>query len=53
MGDLFAAVDFARSQPGVGVVSMSWGAGEFSSEASFDFHFTTPAGNTGVTFVAS
>jgi hypothetical protein len=53
LGNLFAAVDFARNQPGVVAVSMSWGAGEFSSEASFDFHFTTPAGHTGVTFVAS
>ena len=32
---------------------MSWGGGEFSSEKSYDSYFTTPAGHTGVTFVAS
>ena len=52
-GDLLTAVNYARSQPGVSVVSMSWGAAEFSGESSFDSYFTTPAGHTGVTFVAS
>jgi hypothetical protein len=51
--NLLAAVDYAAIQPGVAVVSMSWGGGEFSSEASLDSHFTTPNGHTGVTFVAS
>jgi subtilase family serine protease len=51
--DLMNAVRYAASQPGVSVVSMSWGGGEFSSEASFDSYFTTPAGHAGVTFVAS
>lgn len=51
--DLLTAVDYARSQPGVSVVSMSWGAGEFSSEQYYNSHFTTPAGHTGVTFVAA
>jgi hypothetical protein len=51
--NLLAAVDYAASKPGVAVVSMSWGGGEFSSEASLDSHFTTPSGHTGVTFVAS
>lgn len=51
--DLFAAVQTAAKQPGVSVVSMSWGGGEFSSEASYDSIFTTPAGHQGVTFVAS
>src|SRR2546421_472012 len=32
-GDLMAAVDFARRQPGVSVVSMSWGSREFAGEA--------------------
>jgi hypothetical protein len=32
---------------------MSWGAGEFSSETSYDSFFTTPSGHSGVTFVAS
>jgi subtilase family serine protease len=51
--DLLAAVDYAASQPLVSAVSMSWGAGEFPGESSYDFHFTTPAGHQGVTFVAS
>lgn len=52
-GDLLNAVDYARHQPGVATVSMSWGGGEFSSETYFDRFFTTPAGHGGVTFVAS
>jgi hypothetical protein len=51
--NLFAAVDYAARQPGVSVVSMSWGGGEFSGESSFDSHFLTPSGHAGVTFVAS
>src|SRR5262249_534584 len=47
------AGDSARGQPGVAVVSMSWGANEFSNESSFDSTFTTPAGHTGVAFVAA
>jgi hypothetical protein len=50
--DLLAAVDYARSQPGVSAVSMSWYASEFSGETSLDSHFTTPSGHAGVTFVA-
>ncbi len=53
LSDLLNAVNYARNQPGVSVVSMSWGASEFSSETSFDSYFTTPAGHTGVTFVGS
>src|SRR5207249_3385709 len=51
--DLFAAVDYARNQPGVSVVSMSWGGGEFYGQTSLDGYFTTPSGHGGVTFVAS
>jgi subtilase family serine protease len=51
--DLMAAVDYARNQPGVSVVSMSWGSGEWTSEGYYDSYFTTPAGHQGVTFVAS
>ena len=47
------AVPYAASQPGVSVVSMSFGAGEFPSEQNNDTDFTTPTGHTGVTFVAS
>lgn len=51
--DLINAVDYARKQPGVAVVSMSWGGGEFSGETGYDTAFTTPVGHTGVAFVAS
>lgn len=58
--DLLVAVNFARYQPGVVVVSMSWGSPEFSYEAAYDAYFTTPVGHIGgsglpggITFVAS
>ncbi len=51
--DLLTAVNYARNQPNVSVVSMSWGGGEWSSEAANDSYFTTPSGHSGVTFVAS
>jgi subtilase family serine protease len=51
--NLLTAVDFARHQPGVADVSMSWGGGEFLNESSFDSVFTTPAGHSGVAFLAS
>jgi len=55
--DLLAgAVNWARNQPGVSVVSMSFGqtgGGEFSTETPYDQWFTTPNGHAGVTFVAS
>jgi hypothetical protein len=53
LGDLLTAVDTARNTPGVSVVSMSWGYNEMSNEASYDSHFTTPAGHIGITFVAA
>ncbi|HEV3168133.1 MAG TPA: S53 family peptidase, partial [Isosphaeraceae bacterium] len=53
LGDLLSAVDYARHQPGVSTVSMSWGASEFLGETSLDGLFTTPAGHPGVTFVAA
>jgi subtilase family serine protease len=53
LNNLLAAVDYAAKQPGVAAVSMSWGGGEFSGETSFDSHFLTPAGHSGVVFVAS
>ena len=53
MGDLLTAVDTARNASGVSVVSMSWGADEFWGQTSYDYHFTTPAGHQGVTFVAA
>jgi subtilase family serine protease len=51
--DLLAAVDYARAQPGVSVVSMSFGTSEFAGETAHDWHFQTPAGHTAVSFVAS
>ena len=51
--DLMTAVDYARRQPGVVAVSMSWGGGEFSGETTYDATFTTPAGHGGVAFFAS
>src|SRR5262245_57084772 len=47
------AVDYARRQPGVSVISMSFGSGEYSSETDLDSLFTTVAGHGGVTFVAA
>jgi subtilase family serine protease len=51
--DLTTASNYARNQPDVSVVSMSWGGNEWSSESYYDNYFTTPAGHPGVTFVAS
>lgn len=47
------AVDYARHQPGVSVITMSFGSSEFSSETSLDSLFTTVANHNGVTFVAA
>jgi Ca2+-binding RTX toxin-like protein len=58
LSDLMTAVATAAEQPGVSVVSMSWGFLEginvlAQDEAAYDGYLTTPAGHTGVTFVAS
>jgi subtilase family serine protease len=50
--DLAAAIDTARRQPGVGVVSMSWGLLEGAGEIAYDGYLTTPAGHSPVAFVA-
>ncbi len=50
---MMTAVNYARNQPGVAVVSMSWGGGEWSGESAYDSYFTTPSGRSGVAFVAS
>jgi hypothetical protein len=47
VSDLVQAVDYARSQPGVVAVSMSWAVAEFAGEAAYDSHFTTPSGHLG------
>lgn len=51
--DLYQGVSTAKGLAGVTVVSMSWGSSEYQSELTFDGVFTTPAGHTGVTFVAA
>jgi hypothetical protein len=48
-----AAVGYARGQPGVSVISMSFGQNDFSGETSYDSLFTTPSGHTGITFLAA
>ena len=58
LSDLMTGVVTAAQQPGVSVVSMSWGFPEgqsvfASDEALYDGDLTTPAGHQGVTFVAS
>jgi subtilase family serine protease len=50
--DLYAAVDFARHQPGVSVVSMSLGGYEGKGDLSNDALLSTPPGHAGITFVA-
>lgn len=52
LADLLVGVDTAASIPGVSVVAMSWGAAEFSTEASFDFIFS-PTLRPNVSFVAA
>jgi hypothetical protein len=51
-GYMLPAVDYAATQTGAAVVSMSWGSGEFSAETSsfYDGHF---AGYTNLAFVAA
>jgi hypothetical protein len=46
---LLHAVSVASSQPGVDVVSMSWGTPEFRSETQYDSYFNKP----GITFLAA
>jgi subtilase family serine protease len=53
MSDLLSAVNWARAQAGVSVVSMSWGGTEFLGQASMDGYFSTPAWHGGITFVAA
>src|SRR5262249_29374349 len=48
---LMAALDRARRTPGVSAISMSWGFREVAHHSSV--HFTTPAGHTGITFMAA
>jgi hypothetical protein len=45
---LIDGVNYARQQPGVSVISMSWSLGKMVSDSTF----TTPTGHQGITFVA-
>ena len=49
LSDLLAAINYAKSQPNVVAVSMSWGGSEFSTETSYDTYFSS----SGITFFAS
>ncbi len=51
--DMYTAVNWVRQQAGVSVVSMSWGAPEWSGETGADGYLRTPSGHNGITFVAS
>ena len=56
--DLFAAVNYAREQPGVSVISMSWGSDDNLANQQLDTslsseYLVTPSGHQGITFVAS
>lgn len=53
LANLFSAITYAASQPGVSVVSLSWGASEFVSETNYENYFTTPGGHIPVSYVAS
>jgi subtilase family serine protease len=50
LGDLLAAVNYAKNRADVSVVSMSWGGSEFSGQSSLNSYFTS---NHGVVFFAS
>jgi subtilase family serine protease len=47
--DLLAAVNYAKSQPNVVAVSMSWGGNEFRAETIYDSYFSSSS----ITFFAS
>jgi hypothetical protein len=52
-GGFNTAAEYAASQPGVSVVSMSYGYLEYYGQFMSEGAFTTPIGHQGVTFVAS
>ena len=59
LNDMFVAVNYAKNQPGVVAVSMSWGTDEFYGEWNYDSYFTSPRYQgrskqaAGVTFIAA
>jgi subtilase family serine protease len=50
--NMLTMIDTARNNANVSVVSMSFSGTESSTELSRDTYLTTPAGHTGITFVA-
>src|SRR5947209_4048120 len=48
-----SALGWAKNQPGVTAISMSFGSNEDSTEVQFNPNFTTPSGHAGITFFAS
>jgi hypothetical protein len=51
--DIGTAIETAAHQPGVSVISMSFGFGDGSTDYYLDNMFTTPAGHQGVSYIAS
>lgn len=51
--NLDAAVNYAKTIPGVVAITMSYGGSESASESAMDSVYTTPAGHQGITFLAS
>ncbi len=51
--DLDTAIEYAAQQPGVSIVSMSFGGYDQPSDYYLDNVFTTPLGHAGVSFIAS
>jgi subtilase family serine protease len=47
------ALNSARNNASVSVITMSFSTSEFSGENSFDSYFATPAGHQGITFIAA
>ncbi len=52
-GGFNTAAEYAASQPGVSVISMSYGYYEYYAQYASEGVFTTPIGHQGVVFVAS
>ncbi len=51
--NLGIAINYARSQPGVSVISLSWGREEYSTEFNYDTHFQATTNHANVAYVAA
>ncbi|MEX2112328.1 MAG: proprotein convertase P-domain-containing protein, partial [Pirellulales bacterium] len=51
--NLGIAIDYARSQAGVSVISLSWGLDEYGTESNYDVHFATPTNHANVSYFAA